>query len=63
MEDALDAVENGNKAVTDALLVEFAEAHARTFPQFRMIPGGLAYDAAHREIEEQEDPERWDGQS
>jgi hypothetical protein len=57
-EDALDALENGNRAAFDRVLLDFIAAHR--CPQYRMPPTPLDYAEGHRDAEE---PERWDGMS
>jgi hypothetical protein len=57
-EDALDALENGNRAAFDRVLLDFVAAHR--CPQYQMPPTPLDYAEAHGESE---DPERFDGMS
>jgi hypothetical protein len=55
-EDALDALENGNRAAFDRVLLDFIAAHR--VPQYRMPPTPLDYAEA---LKDEEDPERFDG--
>jgi hypothetical protein len=44
-------------------IVRIIQRRTNEMPQYLMPPADADFDAARREIEEQEDGERWDGMS